>query len=119
MNLLNWFNSPIAAAQDEALWPWVTVGLCGLVLLGYGVIAFNWYFQAKLASPQSRRSALRLGGIVLCAVALGALFYLADPSWRAWRIYDGALLLLACYTWLCTWSMRGLSLVDERLAQVQ
>jgi signal transduction histidine kinase len=49
---------------------------------------------------------------------LGAVVYVADFSWGVLRVSDAVIALLAAYTWWFVIRMRGPSLVDERLAQV-
>jgi signal transduction histidine kinase len=102
----------------DVRWAWVTIGLSAAVALGYAVIAFNWYFQSKLAEQARARAALgRLCTLTVCCGACGFVFYASDMSWRAWRVYDVVLLLLAAHAWLFVLRTRGLSLVLERLAR--
>ena len=51
MNLLRWFNGgdDLMDVSHDTRWAWVTLGLSALLAAGYGVIAINWYFQAKLS----------------------------------------------------------------------
>ena len=51
MRLLQWFSivGDTAGMSHDARWWWGTVTLSVLLAMGYGIIAFNWYFQAKLA----------------------------------------------------------------------
>jgi PAS domain S-box-containing protein len=102
------------------LWAWVTMSLSALVALGYCVIAVNWYFQKKIGTRRESRAALnRLLVIFASCAACGAALSLVELPWPAWRAYDLALLLLACHTWVFVFRMRGLGLVDERLAQLE
>ena len=104
--------------QPDLRWAWVTLALSALVAVGYGVIAFNWYFQSKLARPaDSRRILIRLLTIVACGCVCGFVFYVADMPWLLWRLYDGVLLLLVVYVWYVALRTRGLSLVKQRLAE--
>ncbi|HSV14211.1 MAG TPA: PAS domain-containing sensor histidine kinase [Tepidisphaeraceae bacterium] len=106
-------------AQHSPLWAWVTLLLSGLIVLGYAVIAFNWFFQSKLSKHEQARSALaRLRNISFACALCGFVFFTTDTAWFLWRMYDGILLLLVAYTWSFLLRMRGLSLVDERLAQM-
>jgi PAS domain S-box-containing protein len=110
----------LAGAGHELLWAGVTLALSAVVAAGYGVIAVNWYFQARLARCGEARAALaRLRGICLTCAACGLAFVIFDMPWIAWRGYDLALLVLAVRTWTFVRQMRGWSLVDERLAQIE
>jgi len=110
--------SDVPGSEPELRWAWLTLTLSGLVAAGYVVIAGNWYFQTKLPRRRECKAALaRLGAIVLCCDALGLWFFLSDMSWTAWRVYDAVLVALACYTWWFASGMRGLGLIEERLAQ--
>jgi PAS domain S-box-containing protein len=108
----------VPGSEPELRWAWLTLTLSGLVAAGYVVIACNWYFQTKLPRRRECKAALaRLGLIVLCCQALGLWFFLSEMSWPAWRLYDALLVGLACYTWWFASGMRGLGLIEERLAQ--
>src|SRR4051794_15668427 len=105
--------------EPDLRWAWLTLTLSVLVAVGYGAIAFNWYFLSKVAGRHASRAAVRrLSSIVLCCGAFGLWFLVADMSWPAWRVYDGVLLLLACHTWWFALRMRGMGLINERLAQL-
>lgn len=124
MDVLRWINAvtkfdPTVDGTGGGAWPWVTITLSAIVAVGYVVIAVNWYFQSRLARGESRASMVRMCWIVLCCAVCGCAFYVAELGWAAWRLYDGALLLLACHTWAFALRVRGLGLVDERLAQVE
>ena len=123
MDLLRWISFPpdVTTGMYGDWWPWATLALSGVVAVGYGVIAFNWYFHSKVArSPESRAATARLLTIVLCCAACGYAFHVADLGWGAWRVYDAILLVLACYAWAFALRMRGgLRLVEERLAEVE
>src|SRR3982750_3177871 len=103
----------------ETLGPWVTSALSCCVIVGYCVIAVDWYFQSKLARHDEARATLRrlLGIIVACCLA-GLAFYWVDIPWIAWRAYDALLVIVALRTWAFVLRTRGLSLVDERLALI-
>jgi len=121
MEMLHRFSASYypPGAVAVGVWAWVTITLSSLVAAGYGVIAFNWYFQSKLAPRSESNAALaRLGAIVLGCAGCGAALMVSDAVWAAWRLYDAALLVLACYAWWFVMRMRGLGLVDERLARV-
>ena len=122
MSLLRWFNSgtfELAGVFHDMLWSWITITLSLTVCLGYSVIAFNWFFQAKLARHEEAHAALaRLRNISLSCAVCGLAFYYLEIPWLLWRAYDAILILLAIYTWTFVVRMRGLSLLDERLAQV-
>jgi PAS domain S-box-containing protein len=116
MNLL--VNSHTSSARPDLLWACVTLCLSGSVVIGYAAIAFNWYFQIKVASPQARTALKRLLVISLACAACGMAFYATDIGWGYLRLCDLAIAVLAIYTWTFLLRMRGLSLVDERLAQL-
>ena len=104
--------------EHEVQWAWLTVVLSGLVLLGYATISFNWYFQSKLRNKASSASLSRLRTIFFVCAVGGYIFITFDANWLWWRTYDIALFALVVYTWSHVVRQRGLSLVDERLAQV-
>lgn len=121
MELLRWFTAgdPTPGSEGDLRWAWVTIALSVSVAAGYAVITFKWYFQWKLDRRREARAALaRLGGLVVCCALCGTAFFASDMPWRAWRAYDLLLLLLSVSTWSFALRMRGLGLVDERLAQV-
>lgn len=100
-------------------WGCVTLVLSVAVIVGYAVIAFNWYFQAKLRRTADSKAALtQLRGIFVCCVLCGFLFVVMKTNWYVWRLYDVVLLVIAVRAWTFIHRMRGMSLVDERLAQV-
>lgn len=106
---------------SDVYWGLLTIVLSVAVVLGYCLIAFKWFFQFKLSERAAARAALgRLRMIVACCFVLGILFVafnLTRFQWM-WRVYDAVLLLLVGYTWIFAVRMRGISLVDERLAQM-
>src|SRR5687767_5827544 len=103
----------------DIFWAWGTIALTTLIAAGYCVIAFNWYFQTKLRSQIQSRAALRkLAGICLCSVICGTSLYLTDMPWLMWRLYDAILIVVALRTWTFVIRVRGLSLVNEKLAQI-
>ena len=109
----------VPGLQPDVRWAWVTLALSALVLGGYVIIAFKWFFVEKVAGrAESRRALRRLCFIVVCCAACGAWFFRADMAWVVWRLYDGVLVLLVLYTWSFALKMRGPGLVDDRLAQV-
>jgi signal transduction histidine kinase len=109
----------VPAMRQDAFWIATTLALSALVVIGYCVIAINWYFQSKLARHADSRATLkRLRTICLCTAICGTTFYLTDMPWIVWRFYDLCLVVFAWSCWSFIWRMRGLSLVDERLAQV-
>ena len=110
----------VPGLEPELRWALVTITLSALVALGYVVIAVNGYFQAKVAGRRDCRPALwRLTGIVLSCAVFGVWFSASDMPWTAWRAYDVVLLGLTCHTWWFAFRMRGISLVDERLARTE
>ena len=124
-DVLHWLTGGLSLLlggdrRAEALWTLVTGALSAAIVLGYGVIAVNWYFQSRLARHADSRLALRrLRNICLCCAACGTTFYLTDVPWMVWRFYDLALGVFAFNTWSFVVQMHGgLRLVDERLAQV-
>jgi signal transduction histidine kinase len=121
MNSLRWFAGAdyVPGARQDMLWSWITIALSAMIVIGYGVIAFNWYFQRKLSRHAEAKAALaRLRNICLCCAFCGYVLYVTDMPWLLWRSYDLALIVLVFYTWSFVFRMRGLSLVDERLAQI-
>jgi signal transduction histidine kinase len=119
MNLLLWFNGgdQMPGARYDMLWAGGTLALSLIIALGYAAIAFNWYFQSKLSRVTEARAAIaRLRNICLASAACGFVFYATEMPWLIWRLYDLTLLFIAFYTW--SFRMRGLSLVDDRLAQL-
>ena len=60
----------------------------------------------------------RLFGICIFSALCGVIFLASETPWVIWRLYDLLLLLFVSRTWYFVLHMRGLSLVDERLAQV-
>ena len=120
MDLFRWITADSApGTPDDLRWAWVTLSLSVAVVVGYTVIGVNQYFQAKVRNRrESRVSLARLRNIVLCSFAFGWVFFATDMGWTMWRLYDAALLGLAIYTWGAVLRMRGIGLVDERLARV-
>jgi PAS domain S-box-containing protein len=111
-------RTTVAAARPDVVSAYLTLGLSALVALGYAALAFNWYFQIKVAPPEARKALRRLLVISLACAACGAFFYLTDLGWGYFRLYDVGIAGLAAYTWTFVLRMRGLSLVDERLGQL-
>ena len=105
----------------EVYWGAFTIALSTAIAVGYGVIAFKWFFQFKLSKRAEAGMALaRLRTIVVWCAVLG-LAFVAFNLLRfqlIWRIYDLMLVLLAGYTWLFAARMKGLGLVDEGLARM-
>jgi signal transduction histidine kinase len=107
------------ASPHAAVWPWLTIALSSSVIAGYCVIAFNWYFQSKMAHHAEARAALsRLRNICVACIILAYTFFATDVPWLIWRAYDALLFVLVCYTWSFVFRSRGLSLVSERLSQM-
>jgi signal transduction histidine kinase len=105
--------------EYDIFWSWATIALSTLVAVGYCVIAFNWYFQAKFHRTAEAQAALRqLRWICICCGLCGTLLYWSELPWSFWIVYDLALVLVAGRTWTFLLHMRGLSLLGERLAQV-
>jgi PAS domain S-box-containing protein len=111
-------STPNLPTADAAWWPWVTIGLIALAAAGYAAVAVNWYCLSRLSRGEAATATWRLCLIVGCCATCGWAFYVAELGWVAWRAYDGLLLLLVGHTWASAVRMRGLGLVDERLAQV-
>src|SRR3954453_7650092 len=120
MNLFSWFNGGEGTGvPHDPRWSWVTLTLSALLAVGYGVIAFNWYFQSKLARKAESKAALaRLRNLCIICAACGSFLFAINMPWIVWRCYDILLLMLAVSTWRFVLKMRGLSLLDERLAQM-
>jgi PAS domain S-box-containing protein len=118
---LKWFTGGdyVPSGHWDSAWMWGTLSLSVLLAIGYCVIAVNWYFQSKFAGKGESRAALsRLRNICLSCAVLGFVFFISETPWIIWRIYDLVLLGFVISTWHFVFKMRGLSLVDERLAQV-
>src|SRR4051794_24902488 len=114
MDSLKWIGG-LPNAQDAG-WSLITLTLSVLAAAGYLAIAVNWYFQSKLSRAESRAAATRLRNIVIACVLFGVVFSVGDFGWLAWRAYDVLLGLLVLHTWVFALRMRGMSLVEERLA---
>jgi signal transduction histidine kinase len=106
------------STRPDLLWAWVTLTLSTAVALGYVAIAFNWYFQIKVASSQAKAALRRLLLISVVCALCGAVFYASDIGWGYLRLCDLAVAALAVYTWSFVLGMRGVSLVDQRLAEM-
>jgi signal transduction histidine kinase len=122
MDVIRWLGGRdyTPGTPVDLRWAWVTVALSVMVALGYGVIAFNRYFQTKLnRRAEARAAASRLRNVVMCCCACGYIFFATDVGWRLWRLYDVALAFLVVYTWAFVLRTRGLSLVEARLAQME
>lgn len=114
------FSLNLPGMRHEVAWTFGTMGLSLLLAIGYCVIAVNWYFQLKLSKYAQAKVALsRLRNICISCAVCGYAIYLTDAPWLLWRAYDVALAVLAYYTWSFVFRMRGLSLVCERLAQME
>src|SRR5688572_4012705 len=106
------------AVESEVVWSCVTLSLSALIAIGYCCIALNWYFQRKMSRTAESKAALaRLRGIVLCSGVCGTLLYLTEMPPVLWRIYDAFLAVVAARTWIFLVRMRGLGLVNARLAE--
>jgi PAS domain S-box-containing protein len=109
----------VPGSAMDIYWSWLTIALSVFVALGYAAIAYNRYFQSKLArTAQCAAAARRLWLITLFCGLCGSFFYWYDMPWPIWRLYDCVLLFLLYSTWAYAIRMRGLSLVDERLSQL-
>lgn len=106
----------------DVYWGAFAIFVSVAVVVGYCLIAVKWFFQFKLSKRAEERLALgRLRTIVICCGVLGLIFVTFNVTrFRfIWRVYDLLLLLVACYTWACAFRMKGVSLMDERLAQMK
>lgn len=119
-DLLRWIADDSTPGTGRDLrWASLTLSLAALIAAGYVVIAVNRYFQSKLGrSGESRTALSRLCTILASGCGLGLAFFALGPGWGTWRLYDAALLALAAYTWWSVFRMRGIGLVDARLAQL-
>src|SRR5687767_735716 len=103
----------------DIFWAWGTIALSTLIAAGYCVIAFNWYFQTKLRKHGQSRAALRkMVGLCATCMICGTSLSLIDIPWVMWRIYDAILIVLAIRTWAFVIRVRGLSLVSEKLGEI-
>jgi PAS domain S-box-containing protein len=120
-DLLKWLSGTdyVPGSARDVYWSYVTIALSVLIAIGYGVIAFNRYFQAKMLGKAGTAAAKRrLLIITICSIVCGMAFYFYDMPWPIWRVYDGVLLVLLCMTWWFAIKMRGVGLVDDRLSQM-
>src|SRR5262245_28430535 len=114
MELLRWFagSDSLPRIERDLLWGWGTLCFSALLAVGYVVIAFNWYLQRRVErTVESKQTAKHLVCLVVTCAICGALFFALDMPWVVWRVYDAILLVLAVYTWIFVFRMRGLSLV--------
>ena len=121
-DLLRWFGGGdvTPGSRWDLGWAWVTIALSLAVAVGYVVIAINRHFQAKLSRMRESKEAFaRLRTIVIASALCGTVAYATDMLWVGWRLYDLVLLGLAYHTWSFARRMRGLGLVDDRLAQTE
>src|SRR6266496_4493404 len=70
-----------ANTRPDLFWAWVTLTLSSSVAIGYAAIAFNWYFQIKVASPQAKAALTRLGWISVACALCGVAFHASDVTW--------------------------------------
>jgi signal transduction histidine kinase len=108
---------PIGVGPD-LIWTCVRLTLSTLVAVGYAVIAFNWYFLIKVRSRQARTAIRRLVLISIACGLCGIVSYAWDLRWIYLRFFDGAIACIVVYTWSFALRMRGVSLVDRRLAEI-
>jgi PAS domain S-box-containing protein len=121
MKVVSWLagRDGTPGMEQDLLWGWGTLILSLAVVAGYSVIAFNWCLQRRVAhSAEARKAFWRMLFTSAWCAALGAAFFVAEMPWRVWRIYDLVLLFIAGRTWWFAFRMRGLSLVDERMAEI-
>ena len=120
-SLLQWFRGAnhAPAFESDLRWAWLTLALSVGVFVAYVAIAYNWYCRSKVTHVRSDGTPLRLLSIVVLCGVCGALFYLNDFSWAAWRLYDLLLLFLAAYACRLAYRLRGMGLINERLAQLE
>ena len=112
-------NDVVPGSALEVYWSWLTITLSVFIALGYATIAYNRYFQKKLArTEQVAAAGRRLWSITIFSMICGTFFYLYDMPWAMWRVYDCVLLVLLCTTWAYAIRMRGMSLLEERLSQL-
>jgi PAS domain S-box-containing protein len=119
--LFKWLNGHdvVPGSAIDIYWSWLTIALSVFIAIGYGTIAYNLYFQKKLArNDQCRAASRRLWMITGFSLICGSFFYLYDMPWPIWRLYDCVLLFLLYSAWSYAMRMRGVSLVDERLSQI-
>ena len=120
-SFLRWFSGHdvVPGSALDVYWSWLTITLSVFIAIGYATIAYNLYFQRKLArSGKSPSAARRLAMITLFSILCGSFFFWYDMPWPIWRLYDCVLLFLLYSTWAYALRMRGLSLLDDRLSQI-
>lgn len=112
-------NDLVPGSALDVYWSWLTITLSVFVALGYTTIAYNRYFQKKLARTEQVASAgRRLWSITIISFVCGTFFYFYDMPWAIWRVYDCVLVFLLYSTWSYAIRMRGMSLLEERLSQL-
>lgn len=119
--LFKWLggHDVVPGSALDMYWSWLTIALSVFIAIGYATIAYNRYFQRKLArTAQCAAAGRRLIFITIASIVCGSFFYWYDMPWAIWRLYDCVLLFLLYSTWAYAVRMRGLSLVDERLVQI-
>jgi len=109
----------VPGSAVDVYWSWVTITLSVFIALGYGAIAYNRYFQMKLArTEQAAAASRRLWFVTILSVVCGTFFYVFDMSWVMWRLYDCVLLFVLYSTWSYALRMRSMSLLEARLGQL-
>ncbi len=98
--------------------PWIiaAVSLCGLVLAGYGIIAWHWSRNAaRLADGPAKIALSRMRNIFLLCAATGYGFTIIKLFWPAWRLYVFVLAILAYQTIRYALSSTGLRVIYMEL----
>src|SRR5262245_44483199 len=119
MNLFRWFSDDVLGVPHDERWVWLTIALSGLLAIGYAVIAFNWYFQTRVRHSESKAALTRLRNIFIISALFGAFCFSANTPWLMWRAYDLLLLCMVVHIWRFIFKMRGLSLIEARLAEME
>jgi len=109
---------PSIGVGPDLFWTCVTLTLSAAVAVGYALIAFNWYFLIKVRSRQAKGAVRRLVLITLACGVCGGISYWSELRWIYLRFFDIAIACIAVYTWSFALRIRGLSMVDRRLAEI-
>src|SRR5438445_9230017 len=89
----------LIGTRPDLYWAWITLALSAAVALGYAAIAFNWYFQRKVASPQAKAALVRLLLISVACAVCGGGFYASEGGWGDLRVCGVAIAGVGGFTW--------------------
>jgi signal transduction histidine kinase len=95
----------------------ITTALVTIVATGCASLAFGWIFQRRLAKEQSARTSKALIVMMLAASSAALATWFFASTWLMWPFYDALLAVIGGYAWFRSFRSRGLSLVDEHIAE--